>query len=105
MEKPNMHVAGLELCKTLHELSGWRGTYAWYMKFGGHLGKEMRWTLGTEATGDFPAYDCGYLIRKLQPEIRLHPDYGYAERIACADNPEDEAAAICIGLIKGGYLT
>jgi len=29
MEKPNMHVAGLELCKTLHELSGWRGTYAW----------------------------------------------------------------------------
>ncbi len=51
-----------------------------------------------------PAYDLGYLARKLKDEIKSHPGYGYAERIMSADSPEDEAAEICIGLIKGGYL-
>lgn len=71
-----MSVASLELCRELHELSGWDGTLAVYEQTAGiPIGEpyiaypelEKRWGLwGTqEFKVQTPAYDAGYLLRKL----------------------------------------
>lgn len=55
-----MNVANLELCKELYELSGWRTslTENWYDYDGGFPPIDV-------ATAVCPAYDLGYLLRKL----------------------------------------
>lgn len=109
-----MNVANLELCKELKELSGWiSGSDFFPVK---------------HSTEDpIPAYDLGYLLRKLPSYIKLKNDrtrftlrtkpesnqhelplwqamYGhdFSER---ADTPEDAAAKLAVELFKQGILT
>lgn len=63
-----MNVASLELCKELCELSGWRDELDMWFEFGTHLGEPKKWGIGR--TGEFPAYDLGYLLRKLPPTLQ-----------------------------------
>jgi hypothetical protein len=118
-----MNVASLELCKELYELSGWQyemGTNGfWYTDHTPDL------VVATYVSGDStPAYDLGYLLRKL-PEsigefdnfIMIKPDnwrVGYGEDSAddCiwwkliweSDTPEDAVAKLAIELFKQGVL-
>lgn len=98
-----MAVASLELCKELHTLSGWETPLD---QFHYNEGEPL------------PAYDLGYLLRKLQ---RNHVElYGLTTgewtaraywhsteqaRAEYADTPEDAAAKLAIELFKQGILT
>lgn len=69
-----MHVASKELCQELYELSGWYDTFAWYsgdaIKFEGEAGYEgsvCENAIQYDWCTDIPAYELGYLMRKLQP--------------------------------------
>jgi len=110
-----MNVASLELCKELYDLSAWETEYGW-MKFGKHLsGNRTTWTIDARDISDFPAYDLGYLMRKLPPATNIFitgRDYGAKEgnfskkhRMFFADTPEDAAAKLAIELFKQGILT
>jgi hypothetical protein len=61
--------------------------------------------------GDIPAYDLGYLLRKLpQPYSIMAYSTGrlvavQGEVTATADTPEDAAAKLAIELFKQGILT
>lgn len=61
-----MQVASMELCKELFELSRWGDTHLFYTKTG---------KVSTEASmfsGEpLPAYDLGYLIRKLPASVKI----------------------------------
>ena len=116
-----MNVASLELCQELYELSGWK-TDDWYdLDENGepmpHLATEED-IYGGEPGQYLPAYDLGYLLRKLPPttaimhankrgyeayivslELKLHGQRHFA------DSPEDAAAKLCIELFKQGVLT
>ena len=107
-----MNVASLELSKTLLELSGWDDT-------------DDSWA---KAVGEIPAYDLGYLLRKLPaPTIIRHrvenkkynkrPEWGITfgsgggRKLiigglpnAEADTPEDAACQLAIDLFKQGVL-
>ena len=110
-----MNVASLGLCKELFELSGW--------------GAELNdWRSGTGTTsGAYPAYDLGYLLRKLPETVSedgslytswLSMDnlgsggwqFGYRKGAAkpdpkgIADTPEDAACKLAIELIKQGVI-
>lgn len=126
-----MNTASLALCKELYELSGWAETEKhWYidqeqfeavrtiteaMKF--FDGERIEYRVA-------PAYDLGYLLRKL-PErsislikkvriagLEYAPSYSFyykqnsrGRQVSCeADNPEDSAARLCIELFKQGVL-
>lgn len=101
-----MNVASLELCKELYELSGWDNREQYHYIDGSPV----------------PAYDFGYLLRKL-PEgttIRVNKRnpvklgknqgpysalmYGYRGAVR-ADTPEDCAAKLAIELLKQGVLS
>jgi len=56
-------VASLELCKELYELSKWDDAASYWFRFGSHLGDKEVWGVGPG--GEFPAYDLGYLLGKL----------------------------------------
>lgn len=135
-----MNVANKDLCQELYELSKWDDT--WFDKDDGTLlvwkysraDYEMHIGLRDEdeqLSGfqeAYPAYDLGYLLRKLPNTIKQldgwryltvmvgHSTGGY---IACyyklekphfdkfnqqADTPEDCAAKLAIELIKQGIL-
>lgn len=99
-----MNTASLELCRELYELSGW-----------GEDGNQP------DAWHDIstPAYDLGYLLRKLpgrtsiiklidnyiaihdEPSQIFNADFGYK---FVADTPEDAAAGLAIELLKTGVL-
>ena len=86
-----MNTASLELCKELFELSGWDGTaYEHELLNGKHYTR----TLPVKEMTHFdqntyiPAYDLGYLLRKLPPSIQR------------ADTPEDAASKLAIELFK-----
>lgn len=106
-----MNVASLDLCRELYELSGWDGT------------QEMHWEeSGSIETFDYdrvaicPAYDLGYLMRKLPaaelrtPFVEDDGDYfalqgRYGTSAAChADTPEDAVAMLAIDLLKNKIL-
>ncbi len=72
MEVNSMHVANLELCRELYGVSGWNDT-EFYFNAGG-----QRWYLKPSrrksnpiSGNETPAYDLGYLLRKLPPLIRI----------------------------------
>ena len=110
-----MNVASLELCKELHELSGWKDTdYTYYANAGQHSGTMMHRSLVFDKPENLPAYDLGYLLRKM---INHDPDI-YAvdgERWVClvgegdlsksAATPEDAAAKLAIELCKAKVLS
>lgn len=117
------NVASLELCKELYELSGWFGTYANYYLIDGigslrpAIKTEDSWP-GNQLVLEAPAYDLGYLIRKL-PEnkaVEYSDENGWAaiydDRIASgvvvrkeAKTPEDALCKLCIELIKQKVIT
>lgn len=107
-----MNVASLELCKKLYELSGWEGDEDIYM----HQ-ERSKWVKGKGSyiTNLVPAYDLGYLLRKL-PAVHNH-DYlqlrkvnsdlwvaYYPEIGGHADTSEDATAKLAIELFKQGIL-
>ena len=127
-----MNVASLDLCKELFELSGWEDTLAekdqdtYFIWVYSRVGKHMILSLrdGTNKMSDFqeayPAYDLGYLLRKLLPEtpvkfieqsdgrtlILWNDEFDtYQEKIVYADTPEDAACKLAIELFKQGVLS
>lgn len=118
-----MNVASLELCKELFELSGWEDTEkVWYqvpedddsisyevLNYG-----EVAIRDGVRVGSDLaPAYDLGYLMRKLGDNVELeHFGAGWDVQkyhedsftSAAADTSEDAAAKLAIELIKQNVL-
>lgn len=120
-----MNVASLDLCKELYELSGktWHEEiiYSWHKDYGEYVIEDF-WT-GSIC----PAYDLGYLLRKLPDYAKLfrnnqgkwfaaavtggfrHPDNQLgqpdtAHEWYIADTPEDAAASLAIKLFQEGIL-
>lgn len=118
------NTASLENCKRLHELSGWRATEKrWY----GQAQFPDSCVAGLidnfDSEGICPAYDAGYLLRKLPREIRLSGHfesftldwyagqwsvrYGLRAPVqleARADTPEDALCLLAIKLFEEGIL-
>lgn len=130
-----MNVASLELCKELYELSGWdRTDKSWWIEQWGNFDTEVARYAHKQDEDDtstihYPAYDLGYLLRKL-------PNYVWSERYqekarlwvrkdednwfawyfvngiqdvvsefgTNADTPEDATAKLAIELFKQGIL-
>jgi hypothetical protein len=129
-----MTVASLELCKTLYELSGWEATQNFWKSLLGHDAKTWRDFKVVDFNGaeipdafgerTYPAYDLGYLLRKLQPLseergrffLSFNPDQDrwftgfsatydqYHSDKGDADTPEDAACKLAIELFKQGVL-
>ena len=109
------NVASLDLCKELYEVSGWdytEGLKSFYDKDGDHAYGKHRF----EGDGEIPAYDLGFLLRKLpnQKGLRFydnmweafHDDYSSKGDIEeYADTPEDAVAKLCLTLFEKGILT
>lgn len=109
-----MNVASLELCKELYELSGWDDCSHMYDDDNGE-------TIVTESkmwNGMTPAYDLGYLLRKLpkpagvgqmlsSDEVwiatcgKIHPN---KHLYLGADTPENAACKLAIALFQTGVL-
>lgn len=62
-----MTVASLELCKELYELGGWDDVEHSYTRGGDIVHNKLDGTY--EQVGICPAYDLGYLLRKLLPYV------------------------------------
>lgn len=131
-----MNVASLELCKELHELSGWVKTSWLYFKAPSRanswslITSEGYWEAVKAHSGNeldtIPAYDLGYLLRKLPVGLGQHtlrifiqanigdgtiwgaayalPTKKTARYVNTADTPEDAAAKLAIELWKQGVL-
>lgn len=121
------NVASLELCKGLYELSGWSDCkFYWSMMV--ERGEEVPgeeyvmynlhdYTNIKHGQYNFPAYDLGYLLRKL-PTDCLISVYEQGKTYYCmkdtsgaestydveANTPEDAACKLAIELIKQGVL-
>lgn len=122
-----MNTASLENCKKLYELSGWDDTYwIWsYSRVGEEVSLHVRDTdlELSDYQEAYPAYDAGYLLRKLQPVTkdhgrlfvttrdkgdwtagfsgtydRWHDDKGFG------DIPEDAVCLLAIKLFEEGNL-
>ena len=111
-----MNTASFELCKELFERSGWDDIEKYWLN-------QDRWQvghLGEASEETYPAYDLGYLLRKLYacgPVLRCHLDLearpdagrdryfiwvldGNIDIRLWADTPEDAAARLAIELFK-----
>lgn len=65
-----MTVASLRLCRTLYELSGWRGNTYWYDRSCDCEEISVFDSIYVSPNGsDIPAYDLGFLLRKLPPNF------------------------------------
>jgi hypothetical protein len=117
-----MNVANLELCRELYELSGWKKTDALFVGYKSALTDKFDYHLLDKRDADsykhakkVPAYDLGYLLRKLPTNTMLeklesniwhielynHPNEPIKiER----DTPEDATAKLAIELFKRGIL-
>ncbi|MFB9654784.1 hypothetical protein [Pseudarthrobacter oxydans] len=114
-----MNVASLELCKELYELSGWTGTHAVWHDDTTLSPLACEYEDITVAIHFTPAYDLGYLLRKLPAGTNVvstgedyHCWYQDGDAVsevtddygAGADTPEDAAAKLAIELFKLGLL-
>lgn len=117
-----MHVASRELCSELHKLSGWYDVDMFYVKSFTKKDeyKNSLWEL--ENYSDYsehmtkkefsesntaPAYDLGYLLRKLQPAFNKMDKKTLSMntiQICMWSIPEDRAAELAIELFKQGVL-
>lgn len=111
-----MNVASLELSKELFELSGWKDTHFSYRATPSNSGKDYRVIdISPNIQQDIPAYDLGYLLRKLPSQIALTKGIFYACTWIAEDHndshnfiaktPEDAVAKLAIELFKQGILT
>lgn len=117
-----MSVASLELCRELYQLSGWDGTHFLYTKSG-----KVSTIASMFSYKPLPAYDLGYLLRKLPPELsdedsrvylsmNISMTQNWCARYAdaagnrmniekfYAPTPEDAACKMAIKLFKQGIL-
>ena len=124
-----MNVASKQLSQELYELSGWNCVRDWYFayhKAAGEVEYDLKLNADESKAGrdDFPAYDVGYLLRKL-------PGYSHVSHIdeehsrdgdtfykasyqshirgqmidgRGQESPEDAVAWLCIELFKQGIL-
>lgn len=123
-----MKTASLELSKELYELSGWEDTvWDWSTANG-----KLMYRTGSSMfhRDDYPAYDLGYLLRKLENiEETIILRYNNPARMGAvalpqwngqytvatarmqqrdypiAATPEDAVASLCVALFKQGILT
>lgn len=108
-----MNVASKELCQELYDLSGWKNVSQRWVK--GDFTHE--WTVRKTRYGYnvIPAYDLGYLLRKLPTDRSVSFRLSYKtnewwlnedidHRFITADNPEGAAAKLAIELFKQGIL-
>ncbi|HYP44580.1 MAG TPA: hypothetical protein VEQ66_05220 [Propionibacteriaceae bacterium] len=109
-----MSVASLELCKALYVNSGWTDTALTHFQF--HDGRETveaKPVYGYLSAKGTPAYDLGYLLRKLPAStaIRKRDGAGAAHDysafapvrsglVARDRTPEDAAAQLALKLLK-----
>lgn len=111
------NVASLELCKELYELSAWNDCYWFNAKFSlnpkpvmlPQLNGEIPQVLSGELEWKQPAYDLGYLLRKLPITTQLfHERKGWSARAYnmafWSKEPEDAACKLAIELFKQGVL-
>lgn len=126
-----MNVASLELCKELYKLSGWEDTsFAWVDSEHKptrtkHISK-LSVTNASELTYMAPAYDLGYLLRKLPGKVKhngpkellltyvdsdkwwlaqyVGVNNSYTLGTQVADTPEDAACNLTIELFKQNIL-
>jgi hypothetical protein len=109
-----MNVASFELCQELYKLSGWLTGIdgnCYVSLHGERMGIEVRpiTDTGNDGIQICPAYDLGYLLRKLPVGNVLSSveDKWIASsspEVTTAANPEDAAAKLAIELIKQGIL-
>lgn len=121
-----MNVASLKLCKELYELSGWVDVEAYYEYYPIADKHALRHSAPGNAFAEdrilpdyiFPAYDLGYLLRKLPNYCRVERKgstyvSGYTAKAEIdldtpfgqeADTPEDAACKLAIELFKQGVL-
>lgn len=112
------NTASLENCKRLHELSGWGAERQHYI-----IHEYTDHTKRSEPTG-VPAYDAGYLLRKLptnsaeaenNAQFRMTVEYtprgwkafyhfGKPMMHEYADTPEDALCLLAIKLFEEGIL-
>lgn len=137
-----MHVASLELCKELYELSGWgrmdntsstdhyyRSSWItvktgepdvmrnWKIEPWESFNEVARLHCSLNKGHAVPAYDLGYLLRKLPYGFTIVTRFNdgwlasWAERSNApdvaveGDTPENATAELCIELFKNGTLT
>lgn len=132
-----MNVANLENCKELYKLSGWQVEVGFWITTPKHVldgveHDEFSYIADYDERreGDIitPAYDLGYLLRKLPDYVKLfrnnhgkyycaavtgswrHPDNRLGEPDTAhewyiADTPEDAACKLAIQLFKQSILT
>src|SRR4051812_5644897 len=106
-----MNVANLELCKTLHELSGWEQSDFFYTT-DRPFAEAMHGRQGYFNT--IPAYELGYLLRKLPngATVMWNNERSAAtlqvvvgELLQYGKTPEDAIAKLCCELFRQGILT
>jgi hypothetical protein len=111
-----MHVANIDVCKALYEVSGWKDTSKVY-NFS-VPGKSSISTFPHSKTSWCPAYDLGYLLRKLPQSSDkgglLFLNATNSDKWSCGfkggyyrqgDTPEEATAKLAIELFKQGVLT
>lgn len=110
-----MTTASLELCKELYLLSKWVGTDFYHDASEGWDDQHVEYGGGSlpKDGGIYPAYDLGYILRKLpnrspktQIIIMLDGDWfaNYGDVGVSADTPENAAVKLAILLIKEGII-
>lgn len=121
-----MNVSSKDLCQELYELSGWDDCDRHYYRVpsGPDVLSDSIGKFYPEEGYDYPAYDLGYLLRKLPYGLIIYKGKkGYSVgsgntahlgEIAthhllrfsrfCADIPEDAACKLAIELFKAGIL-
>ncbi len=115
-----MNTANLENCKKLYELSGWTEANNFWMLMVSGDWRIIPPDYPAEIEINkacYPAYDLGYLLRKLQPELEyLRPNTvqtGWVAKwvetnsekdLIFAYTPEDAACLLAIKLFEEGIL-
>ena len=122
-----MNVSNLENSKRLYELSGWDSTEFWYWngKATNDIAPEtLEWGKENYKENCSPAYDAGFLLRKLPTNIEeaqfvnigtgdekepwvaeYSPSLSVKTIYAFADTPEDALCKLAIALFEQNILT
>ena len=115
-----MNVSSLELSKKLYELSGWGMTHLKHQWYDDGSGKNIIESSDIHIYKDHsffcPAYNCGYLLRKLPHETELTNSTGKWSALSTststpsyiflvnADTPENALVKLAIKLFEEGIL-
>lgn len=117
-----MQVASKELSEELYGLSGWLEDHWFYtnrfnypVEYDLRVANALQGCVFEPKKGDIPAYDAGFLLRKLPSTTRLSKyaqnsfrtehdrgDQGYFD--VADDTPEDALCKLAIELFKAGIL-